>query len=173
MLNAQSYDAAYNKTGVLSPKYNPFTWSKHATLIALDSPPPIGFSYCSELGPSAGGTSCGPWTDKTVFAANHEAHKTLFNKIFPELKPNPFYFAGESYAGIYVPGFANAMMDDPIPGLNFKGFAVGDGCTGCDPGTPPFLSPSLSSTALREFVYYGRLKRHIPPYTLLWYSLQA
>lgn len=27
---------------------------------------------------------------------------------------------GESYAGIYVPGFANALMDDPIPGLNFK-----------------------------------------------------
>lgn len=136
MLNSESYDAKYNKTGIPSPKYNPFTWAKHATLIALDSPPPIGFSYCTEQGPAAGGTSCGPWTDDTVFKANHEAHKTLFNKIFPELKPNPFFFAGESYAGIYVPGFANALMDDPIPGLNFKGFAVGDGWTGC-PHTQP------------------------------------
>ena len=108
-----------------------------ATLIALDSPPPIGFSYCTEEGPSGAGPSCGPWTDHSVFKANHEAHKTLFNDLFPELKPNPFFFAGESYAGIYVPGFANAMMDDPIPGLNFKGFAVGDGCTACDPATAP------------------------------------
>jgi carboxypeptidase C (cathepsin A) len=109
MLNSESYDAKYNKTGIPSPKYNPFTWAKHATLIALDSPPPIGFSYCTEQGPAAGGTSCGPWTDDTVFKANHEAHKTLFNKIFPELKPNPFFFAGILFISVMQGYHTNAQ----------------------------------------------------------------
>ena len=32
-----------------------------------------------------------------------------------------------------MPGFAKEMLDDPIEGLNFKGFLVGDGWTGCPP----------------------------------------
>jgi len=43
---------------------------------------------------------------------------------------------GESYAGTYVPLFANAWLDDPIVGptgqpINFKGFAIGDGMPAC------------------------------------------
>ena len=70
-----------------------------------------------------------------VFAANHAAHRTLFQKVFPEFitGKNPVFFTGESYGGIYVPGFVDAMLDDPIPGLNFAGYAVGDGWTGCKP----------------------------------------
>jgi hypothetical protein len=93
-------------------------------------------------------------------------------QVFPELKPNPFFFTGESYAGIYVPGFAEvsylqplcstqralscqphhalscspvweALMNDPIPGLNFQGWAVGDGWTGCK--APPRPPPSIST----------------------------
>ena len=46
--------------------------------------------------------------------------------------------SGESYAGVYVPLFVNAWLDDPIKGptgklINFKGFAVGDGFPGCVP----------------------------------------
>eukprot|EP01061_Rhynchopus_euleeides_P037712 TRINITY_DN645_c4_g1_i1.p1 TRINITY_DN645_c4_g1~~TRINITY_DN645_c4_g1_i1.p1 ORF type:complete len:517 (+),score=213.64 TRINITY_DN645_c4_g1_i1:43-1593(+) len=133
LLNMDSYDAAYEKTGIPTPVVNQFAWSKNATLIAIDSPPPIGFSFCTEFGPSGNGTSCGPWTDKTVFAANHKAHVELFNNIIPEYKPNPFFMMGESYAGMYVPGFVNALLDDPIEGLNFQGFGVGDGFIGCEP----------------------------------------
>eukprot|EP00659_Diplonema_papillatum_P015640 gene15640-23871_t len=133
LLNMDSYSTTYPTTGIPVPVPNPYSWSRNVTLIAIDSPPPIGLSFCTEQGPSGDGLSCGPWTDKTVFAANHKAHATLFNDIFPELKPNPFFIFGESYAGIYVPGFVQAMLDDPIPGLNFKGFAVGDGMIGCDP----------------------------------------
>jgi len=132
-LTEPSYDDKYNVTGMPTPKLNPERWTKRHTMVAIDSPPPMGLSFCSEEGPSGGPLSCGPWTDKSVFAANHEAHRTLFNKVFPELKKNPFFFTGESYAGVYVPGFADAMMSDPIPGLNFQGWAVGDGWTGCKP----------------------------------------
>jgi len=130
-LTERSYDDAFNKSGVPSPLLNEFRWTRTHTMIAIDSPPPMGLSFCSEAGPSGSATSCGPWTDKSVFAANHKAHRTLFEKVFPELKKNPFYFTGESYAGVYVPGFADALLADPIPGLNFQGWAVGDGWTGC------------------------------------------
>ena len=50
---------------------------------------------------------------------------------------------GESYAGVYVPLFANAWLDDPVVGpsgkaINFHGFAVGDGFPACipQPGKP-------------------------------------
>ena len=134
-----SYDETANKTGIPTPQFNPYRWTKTHTVVAIDSPPPMGLSFCSEAGPSGNGTSCGPWTDHAVFKANHAAHRTLFTLVFPELACNDIYFAGESYAGIYLPGFADQMMSDPIPGLNFKGWAIGDGWTGCKkvPGKPP------------------------------------
>jgi hypothetical protein len=86
LLNVDSYDDNWKKSGIPTLQRNNFSWTKAATVIAIDSPPPIGFSYCSQFGPSANGTSCGPWRDTTVFEANHLAHKVLFTDIFPELK---------------------------------------------------------------------------------------
>jgi cathepsin A (carboxypeptidase C) len=131
MLNEESFDAAFDASGIPSPKLNPWRWSMNHTLVAIDSPPPMGLSFCAGAGPSGNATSCGPWRDSTVFAANHQAHKAFFTTAFPELKSNPVYFVGESYAGIYVPGFVEAMIDDPVPGLNLQGMMVGDGWTGC------------------------------------------
>jgi hypothetical protein len=130
-LNELSYDKGYNRTGIPTPVYNAFRWTQTHTIVAIDSPPPIGLSFCSAAGPGGAATSCGPWKDTDVFKANHEAHRTFFVDIFPELKGNPVYFTGESYAGIYVPGFAMEMLNDPIDGVNFQGIAVGDGWTGC------------------------------------------
>ena len=56
----------------------------------------------------------------------------LFTNIFPELKANELYIAGESYAGVYVPGIVNAILSAP-GGLNLKGYAVGDGCMASPP----------------------------------------
>ena len=131
LLTLDSRDDAYRRTGVPTPLVNAWSWSARHTVCAIDSPPPMGLSYCADAGPAAGPTSCGPWTDATVFAANHAAHRAFFTRVFPELRSNPVYLVGESYAGIYVPGFAQAMLDDPVPGLNFRGFAVGDGFPGC------------------------------------------
>eukprot|EP01060_Flectonema_neradi_P009347 TRINITY_DN1666_c1_g1_i1.p1 TRINITY_DN1666_c1_g1~~TRINITY_DN1666_c1_g1_i1.p1 ORF type:complete len:519 (+),score=104.40 TRINITY_DN1666_c1_g1_i1:64-1620(+) len=165
LLNVNSYDDNWKKTGIPTPQPNQFAWTKNATVVAIDSPPPMGFSFCSEEGPGGKPTSCGPWTDKTVFAANHKAHVSFFNDIFPELKPNPFFFFGESYAGVYVPGFVNALLDDPIPGLNFQGFGVGDGWTGCVPkaGEKPDYCTNLDNVGFFKYpnVNYGP-----------WYDIQ-
>jgi len=138
LLDANSYDEAFAKTQIPTPRPNQLAWTQTQTVCTIDSPPPMGLSFCSEEGPGGSATSCGPWSDTAVFAANHQAHRTFFTSIFPNLKSNPFYFVGESYAGMYVPGFAEAMMEDPVPGLNFKGWAVGDGWPGCKvmPGKP-------------------------------------
>ena len=148
-----SYDENYNKTGIPTPQFNPYRWTKTHTVVAIDSPPPMGLSFCSEAGPAGNATSCGPWTDKSVFKANHAAHRTLFTSVFPELAANPVYFTGESYAGIYLPGFANEMMMDPIPNVNFQGWAIGDGWTGCVPvaGKPPNWCIDLDNVGMFKY----------------------
>ena len=148
-----SYDSNYNKTGVPTPQFNPYRWTKTHTVVAIDSPPPMGLSFCSEAGPAGNATSCGPWTDKSVFKANHAAHRTLFTKVFPEYASNPVYLTGESYAGIYLPGFANEMMIDPIKNVNFQGWAIGDGWTGCAvvAGKPPNWCIDLDNVGLFKY----------------------
>ena len=87
------------QTGIPTPLRNPYTWSKRVNLFAVDSPAPVGFSFCSEYGPSGDGNSCGAWNDTAVFAANRNVLVNLFTNIFPELKKNELFIVGESYAG--------------------------------------------------------------------------
>lgn len=44
--DASLQTAEYNRTGVPSLFYNPHSWTKAANLLILNSPPPVGFSYC-------------------------------------------------------------------------------------------------------------------------------
>ena len=136
-LNQDSLDNdAYNKTGIPQVVSNPYAWTKVANVIAVNNPPPIGFSYCdggsgANTGPGGDGYSCGPWNDTSVAKANHAFLKNLFTADFPEFAKNDLFITGESYAGIYVPTIAREIVNDPGP-LNLKGFAVGDGCIGSD-----------------------------------------
>jgi serine carboxypeptidase-like clade 1 len=154
LLTAESYNTAeYKKTRVPTPLYNPWTWANATSLCEIDSPAPMGASYCTEGngsatshgGPSGDPYSCGPWSDMSVQAANHRAHIAFFNEAFPEFEKSqqPVSLVGESYAGVYVPLFADAWLDDPVKGpggkpINFHGFAVGDGFPACipQPGKP-------------------------------------
>lgn len=154
LLTVDSLNTAdYKKTGVPTPIFNPWTWANATSLCEIDSPAPMGASYCTEGngsaasrgGPGGDPYSCGPWTDRTTAAANHRAHIAFFQTAFPEYEASqqPVSLVGESYAGVYVPLFAERWMDDPIRGphgtlINFKGFAVGDGFPACvpQPGKP-------------------------------------
>ena len=77
--NVDSFDKRWSTTGVPTPQRNAFSWSKKHTIIAIDSPPPMGLSFCSHGGPGGKPTDCGAWTDSSVFKANHVAHKVPFN----------------------------------------------------------------------------------------------
>ena len=59
------------------------------------------WTCCVSSGPSGDAYSCGPWSDKSVQAANHRAHQAFFKQAFPEFETSqqPVSLFGESYAG--------------------------------------------------------------------------
>ena len=58
----------YKKTGIPTLVYNDYAWNKAANLLIINSPPPVGYSYCTPAGPSGDADSCGTWNDeKTAY----------------------------------------------------------------------------------------------------------
>ena len=123
----------FNETGVPTLFYNEYGWTKLGSVLMFDWPPPVGFSYCED--PAGNGTSCGDWDDERMAKVSYAALAAWFGK-FPERQKVPLYLTGESYAGIYVPRLAEAILDNKDPTVlpQFKGFAVGDGCLGTETG---------------------------------------
>ncbi|XP_038067408.1 lysosomal protective protein-like [Patiria miniata] len=96
---------------------NDFSWTKVASVIFLESPAGVGYSY-------AGSPDYTTNDDKT--AENNLLALLDFFKKFPNLVKNDFYISGESYAGIYIPTLAVKIMEQKA-NINFKGFAIGNG----------------------------------------------
>lgn len=104
---------------------NPYSWSKVASVLYVDSPAGVGFSYSK--------TRTDYITGDLQTASDTHAFLLKWFQDYPEFLANPFYISGESYAGIYVPtlsrNVANGIKAGVKPVLNFKGYMVGNGCT--------------------------------------------
>nr|CAB3459645.1 unnamed protein product [Digitaria exilis] len=106
---------------------NPYSWSKVSSVIYLDSPVGVGLSYAKDQL-----TAYKTGDLKTA----KDSHTFLLKwfQLYPEFLENPFYVAGESYAGIYVPTLSNEIVkgihNGVKPTINFKGYIVGNGV--CD-----------------------------------------
>ncbi|XP_073306292.1 serine carboxypeptidase-like 28 [Primulina huaijiensis] len=97
-------------------------WNKEANLLFLDSPAGVGFSYANAS------------FDQTI--GDHRTVKDAYEFLtrwfgrFPQFKRRPFYIAGESYAGHYIPQLSkvivksNKGVKNPI--INFQGFLLGN-----------------------------------------------
>ncbi|KAJ8899307.1 hypothetical protein K2173_018281 [Erythroxylum novogranatense] len=104
---------------------NQYSWSKVSSVIYLDSPAGVGFSYSENK------------TDYITgdLKTSLDSHVFLLKwfELYPEFLSNPFFIAGESYAGVYVPTLAYDVVkgidDGKKPILNFKGYLVGNGVT--------------------------------------------
>lgn len=136
LLNDESFATAeYNATGVPSLIRNVYSWAANATIIAINCPAPVGWSFCDPPGPGGGGLSCGSWTDELTAAANFKLVEGIVAH-YPERLASMWYITGESYAGVYVPMLADLILDAPAASparkIRFGGFAVGDGCMGFD-----------------------------------------
>ena len=160
---------SYRQTGIPTPTYNPYTWSRLGSMLIIDQPAPVGFSYCNNNDGIENVTthSCGgiAWTDELASINAYTALQTFFKTRFPCLATKPLYLTGESYGGIYVPtlarriveGNANANKNNNINNdnddvaLDLRGFAVGDGCL----GTETSMCGGLGSSA--GFVDYWHL----------------
>lgn len=102
----------------LKLKYNPSSWNQNASVIFLDQPVNVGFSY------SGGSVSNTVAAGKDVYAL-----MTLFFKQFPEYAHQDFHIAGESYAGHYIPVFASEILSHKKRNINLKSVLIGNGLT--------------------------------------------
>lgn len=102
----------------LKPKYNPYSWNSNASVIFLDQPINVGYSYSSQ---SVSNTIA---AGKDVYA-----FLELFFKQFPEYSNVDFHIAGESYAGHYIPVFASEILSHEDRSFNLSSVLIGNGLT--------------------------------------------
>eukprot|EP00823_Brevimastigomonas_motovehiculus_P006481 TRINITY_DN5372_c0_g1_i1.p1 TRINITY_DN5372_c0_g1~~TRINITY_DN5372_c0_g1_i1.p1 ORF type:complete len:462 (+),score=79.03 TRINITY_DN5372_c0_g1_i1:33-1418(+) len=119
-----------NGNGVPIVKDRPTRWNKIANMIFLEAPAGVGFSYSDTPGDYQ-------TNDQKTAEDNWKFLVEFFTKAYPEFASNPFYISGESYAGIYIPTLANAIVEHNKKGdskINLKGVLVGNGCVGSEVG---------------------------------------
>ncbi|XP_010557747.1 PREDICTED: serine carboxypeptidase-like 20 [Tarenaya hassleriana] len=104
-------------------RLNHYSWSKVSNIIYLDSPVGVGFSYSKNESDYR--------TNDTQTAIDSHTFLLKWFENFPKFQMNPFYLAGESFAGVYVPTLAseivNGQKDGVKPFINFKGYLIGNG----------------------------------------------
>jgi len=102
----------------LKMKFNDFSWNKNASVIFLDQPVNVGYSYS------------GSQVTNTVAAGKDVyALLTLFFKQFPEYAQQTFHISGESYAGHYIPIFASEILSHKKRNINLQSILIGNGLT--------------------------------------------
>jgi carboxypeptidase C (cathepsin A) len=87
---SSEYTEFAQKTGIPSLFRNEYSWSKLANLLIINSPPPVGYSYCDPAGPEGGGYSCGTWNDEKT-ARHNRMYLESFFKRFPKFQGHDFY----------------------------------------------------------------------------------
>ncbi|CAA0817934.1 Serine carboxypeptidase-like 31 [Striga hermonthica] len=103
-------------------KLNPFSWNQKANLLFLESPIGVGFSHTNTSGDYD--TLGDDFTAQDAYAFLQK----WFLK-FPSYRATPFYIAGESYAGKYVPELAEVIIDKNTKSslfINLRGILLGN-----------------------------------------------
>ncbi|OAX77382.1 hypothetical protein ACJ72_08322, partial [Emergomyces africanus] len=98
--------------------YNPYSWNANASVIFLDQPVNVGYSYSGDS-----------VSDTKAAAKDIYALLTLFFEQFPHYANLDFHIAGESYAGHYIPVFASEIMSHEQRNINLKSILIGNGLT--------------------------------------------
>jgi len=118
----------YNQNNGTVPRlrYNPYSWTKVASILFVDSPVGAGFSFSrNPKGYDVGDVSSSLQLKKFL---------TKWFTEHPNYLANPFYVGGDSYAGKFVPFLAQKISEDIEDGLrpvtNLKGYLVGNPVTG-------------------------------------------
>ncbi|OQR93221.1 serine protease family S10 [Achlya hypogyna] len=118
----------------LSVKRNPYAWNRKANMLFLESPAGVGFSK-----PLLNATD---YNDVTTAARAHEFLKLFFDE-YSEFKNRHVYITGESYAGQYIPNLVAKLLEDPLPGVNLVGMAIGN----------PVTDDTIDANAYMEYYY--------------------
>ncbi|GMM27578.1 carboxypeptidase C [Martiniozyma asiatica (nom. inval.)] len=103
----------------LTPVYNPWSWNSNASVIFLEQPVGVGYSYAEKSSVSTTSQA-----SKDVFA-----FLQLFFSHFSKFANNDFHIAGESYAGHYIPGIAHEIVNNEDKVFDLKSVMIGNGLT--------------------------------------------
>ncbi|KAJ5765025.1 carboxypeptidase Y [Penicillium odoratum] len=106
-------------------KYNPHGWSRNSSMLFVDQPVDVGFSYLDE-GYDLPGDSA------TAAVDMHRFLQLFVSEVFPQHLENPFHLSGESYAGKYIPFLgAEIVRHNKLyphePQVQLRSCLVGDG----------------------------------------------
>lgn len=96
-------------------------WSRTAHLLILEVPPGVGYSYIP------GAAMPYAIDDNTMAAHSHAALRSFFAAFPLFASASGLWLAGESYAGVYVPMLAAAVLKDPVGIMPLRGILVGNG----------------------------------------------
>ena len=106
-------------------KENPYSWSKVATMIYVDSPAGAGLSYSDSKEDYN--------TNDTQTIDDLGRFITRLMEEMPELASKDLYLAGESYAGVFVPKLARKILKlneaSATSRINIQGYLVGNPVT--------------------------------------------
>ncbi|GAA5837284.1 hypothetical protein JCM3766R1_002184 [Sporobolomyces carnicolor] len=114
------------------PIRNPYSWNNNATVIFLDQPVGVGFSYSDK-------DDQGVWTTEAAARDTWAFLQIFFHTFKDRFANSEFHIAGESYGGRYVPLFADfivrenaklkAVSKDHLKPINLVSILVGNGFT--------------------------------------------
>jgi len=98
---------------------NPYAWNKFASVVYIESPAGVGFSYSTDSNTTT--------NDDQTSLENYNAIKRFF-EVHSQYRGHQTFIMGESYGGVYVPTLTARIVegqkDFPI---NLKGMAIGNG----------------------------------------------
>lgn len=118
---------------------NPWTWTKLSSMVFLEQPAGVGFSYSTD------DSILTDFNDYRASIDNVRIIRSFFDK-FPSLRKNAFYLASESYGGHYIPHWTYQLFDNNENSdlrETFKGYLVGN----------PFTSYASSSIGMANVVW--------------------
>ncbi|KFA66402.1 hypothetical protein S40285_01281 [Stachybotrys chlorohalonatus IBT 40285] len=98
------------------------SWNEFANLLFVDNPVGTGFSYVD---------TNSFIHDLDTMANNFVTFLEKFFALFPDYERDDLYFAGESYAGQYIPYIAKAIVErnkgNPAQRWHLQGLLIGNG----------------------------------------------
>ncbi|THU91889.1 carboxypeptidase KEX1 [Dendrothele bispora CBS 962.96] len=115
-------------------------WEEYTTMVYVDQPAGTGFSYTS--------------TNRYVHTLEEASSQFIeflrnFYRVFPELKRMDTYLGGESYAGQYIPYFANAVLHSEL-NIPLMGAAIGNGWIDARRQYPSYLDFAVKVGILEQ-----------------------
>ncbi|KZT05556.1 alpha/beta-hydrolase [Laetiporus sulphureus 93-53] len=115
-------------------------WEEYTTMVYVDQPAGTGFSYTS--------------TDHYVHELDDASTQLVeflrnFYRVFPEYQNVDTYLGGESFAGQYIPYFADAILKSNL-NIPLRGAAIGNGWIDGRHQYPSFLTYAVKHGLVEE-----------------------